>query len=78
MKVETPALPRLEPALDGGAFVRAVVVEDEMDIEIRRHFFLQLIEELDELFAAMAGQTGTDDLAIQDVEGGKKCCRSSC
>jgi len=41
--VEAAAFLGLEPTLDGGAFVGAVVVENEMDIEFRRHFIFQLV-----------------------------------
>src|SRR5438874_6106726 len=73
MEVKATALPGLEPALDGGTFVRAVIVENEMNIEVLRHLLLHLIEELDKLLAAMARQATADDLAVQDVEGSEKC-----
>jgi hypothetical protein len=76
MEMKTLAFPRLEPTLDGGALVSAVVVQDEMDIKVRGHFLLQLIEKLDELLATMPPQTAADDLAIEDVEGGKQRRRS--
>jgi hypothetical protein len=47
MKVETAAFHGLEPTLDSGAFVGAVVVENETDIEFRGHFLFRLIEEFD-------------------------------
>jgi hypothetical protein len=40
MKVEATALPGPKPALDGGALMSAVVVENEVNIEFLRHFFL--------------------------------------
>ena len=52
--VETVAFPGFEPALDGCAFVCAVVVENEMDVEFRRDLLFELIEKLDELFTPMA------------------------
>jgi hypothetical protein len=75
-KWKTAASLWFEPVLNGGAFVGAVVVEDEMDVEIRRHLLFHLVEEPDQLFAAMARQATADDLAIQDVEGGKQGSRS--
>src|SRR5580658_2394251 len=70
--MEAAALFGLEPALNLGALVGAVVVENEMDVEFRRHLFFQLIQESDELLAAMARQATADDLAIQDIEGGEQ------
>src|SRR5579864_2732817 len=72
MEVETVALSGLEPALDLGALVSAVVVQNEMDVEFRRHLLFQLIEKPGELLAAMARQATADDLAVEDVEGGEQ------
>jgi len=62
--LEPVALPRFEPALDCSAFVRAVVVQDEMDGECRGHLLFELIEELEELLTPMASEATADDLAI--------------
>ena len=72
MEVKTMAFPRLEPTLDGGALMGAVVVQNEMDIEFRGYFLFELIEKLDELFATMARQAVANHLAVEDVEGGKQ------
>ena len=72
VEVETVALPGFEPTLDSSAFVRAVVVENEMDVEFRSDFLLELIEKLDELFTPMARQATANYLAVEDVEGGKR------
>jgi hypothetical protein len=66
------ALPGFEPALDGCALVRAVVVENEMDVKVRRRLLFELIEKLDELFTTMARQAVANDLAVEDVEGCKQ------
>ncbi len=60
-----------EPVLDGGAFVGAVVVEDEMDVEIRGHLLFQLVE-VNELFAAVARQATADDLAIRILKAANR------
>ena len=58
--------------LDCGALVRAVVVQDKMDVEFRGHFPFQLVEKPDEFLAAIARQATADHTAIQDVEAGKQ------
>jgi hypothetical protein len=72
VEVKAAAFPGLESTLDRDAFVRAVVVQNEMDIEFRGYFLFELIEKLDELLAAMARQATANDLAIEDVAGGKQ------
>src|SRR5260370_34604529 len=73
MEVKTAAFLGLEPTLHGGALVGAVVVENEVEVEFRGYLLFQLMEEFDELLAAMARQATADDLAIEDIEGGKQC-----
>ena len=72
VEVEPPSLLGLEPALDGRTLMGAVVVENEMDIQLRWHLPFQLIEELNELPAAMARQATADHPAVQNIEGGKQ------
>lgn len=72
MEVKPAALLGFEPTLHGDALVGAVVVENEVEIEFRGHLLVQLVEEFDELFAAMARQATTNDLAIEDIEGGQQ------
>ncbi len=43
-----------QPALNGGSFMSAVVVEDHMDGNARGHFGINLVEELAELQRPMA------------------------
>ena len=73
MEVKTAALLGLEPTLHGGVLVGAVVVENEVNVEFRGHLLFQWMEEFDELFATMARHATTDDLAIEDIDGGKQC-----
>ena len=70
--MEAEAFFGLEPTLNLGALVSAVVVENEMDIEFRGNLFLQLIQESDELLATMTWLATADDLPIEDIEGGKQ------
>src|ERR1017187_2130445 len=72
MEVKAAAFQGLEPTLHGGALVGAVVVENEVEVEFRGYLLFQWMEESDELFAAMARQATTDDLAVEDIEGGKQ------
>src|SRR6266545_4387956 len=56
-----------EPIADQLGLVARGVVHDNVDIEISRHIFLNLIEELAELACAMARHAFCDDLADLDV-----------
>jgi hypothetical protein len=72
VEVKPVTLLRFEPTLDGCALMRAVVVHHEVDVEIRRHFLFQLIQEAKKLSAAMTRQTTADGLPIQNMEGSKE------
>jgi hypothetical protein len=63
--MKTAALARPEPALDRRAVVRGVVIQNEVDVEIRGPFSFQLVEELDEILTAMAKQAAADRLPVQ-------------
>ncbi len=76
MEVESPPLLRLQPALHLGALMGAVVVHDQMDFLIGREVLFQVIEEFDELPAAMPILAGADHLAIQYVESGEQSRRA--
>src|SRR5579884_849651 len=76
MEVEPFPLPGLQPPLHLGAFVGAVVVQDEMHFPISRKFRLQVIEESDKFPAAMTILAGADDLAVEDIERGEQSCRA--
>src|SRR5208282_3794623 len=71
--METAAPLGLEPTLDLGALVGAVIVENEMDFEFRRHLLFQLIQEANKLLAAMARQATADDFSVENIEGCKQC-----
>ena len=72
MEVETTTFGRLEPALHGRTLMRTVVVENEMQLDIRGHVLLQLREEFEELRAPVARQTRADHFPIQDIERRKQ------
>ena len=70
-----PRMP-LEPGFNPRMFVRAVVIHDQMEIESRRCFAVDLLEEADELLVSMARHTVADHLAIEHAESSKQSCRS--
>ena len=43
-----------QPALDAGVLVDAVVVDDEVDVEVRGHVGVDVLEEAQELLVAMS------------------------
>ena len=71
VKMEAPSLARLQPSLNSRALMSRVVVHDEVYVLIRWHLSFQMVEKLDELFGAMAGQTTTDHSSIENVERGE-------
>ncbi len=72
VKVEAAALFAFPPALHLRAFVGAVVIQDEVHLQIRRHFLFQLVKKPNEFPPPMTRQTASDDLPVQDVESRKK------
>ena len=50
----------------------AVVIQDQVDFQIRGYRLLQLAEEDHKLAASMPGQALTDDFAGEDVKGSKQ------
>ena len=72
MKVESAPAFWLEPALDLGALVCAVVIHDQVDFLIGGKVSLQVVEKTDEFPAAVAVLAGPDHLAVENIEGGKQ------
>ena len=58
-----------EPALDPGVLVGAVVVDDEVDVQVRRHAGVDVPEEAQELLVAVTRLALGEDLAGGDIEG---------
>src|SRR5687767_6067741 len=52
-----------EPGLDARVFVRAVVVGDEVQVQIGRRLSIDLLEELDPLLMTMPRHAPGDELA---------------
>ena len=63
---------RRQPAIDRRMLVRAVVVHDQMNIEIGRHTGVHALEKAQILLVAMAALADGQDLAGGDVQGGKE------
>jgi len=62
----------LEPGDALGMFVRAIVVEDDMDHLACRHLVLDGIEKADELLVTVLLHTAADDRAIENVESSEQ------
>ena len=72
VKEEAIALLRLQPALDIGAFMRAVVVHNEVDLLLSRQMLFEMIQETHKVAAAMAFLARADHFPIEDIERGKQ------
>ena len=66
MKVETRML--FQPCFDPGMVVRAVVVQNHVDGQLRGHGAVDLAQELPEFDVPMSRITGADDLPFQHVQ----------
>ena len=70
--MHVPARALGEPIADQFGFVCAVVVHDDVNLEVGRHIALDLVEELAELAGAVAGHALADDGAGLHIERGKQ------
>jgi hypothetical protein len=61
-----------EPASDSRRVERAVVVEDQMDVQVARNAPIDRLEEAPELLAAMSPMTLANHFTGGDVEGRKQ------
>jgi len=61
-----------KPPADARRFVRPVVVENEMDVELGRHARVDCLEELQELLTAMSPMALTNDFSRGDIERRKE------
>src|SRR5216684_6382262 len=71
-EVQLAARIALEPAFHRVGLVRAVVVEDEVQVEMGRGLAQELPQEGQELLGAVTGQAFADDLATCHVESGEQ------
>jgi len=72
VELEATSPPRLEPALNPCTLMGAVVIHDQVDFLIGRELSLQVVEKPDELPAAVTILAGSDDLAVENIEGRKQ------
>lgn len=75
-QMNVPVRPFGEEGADRSGLVRGVVVHHEMNVEVAWHDAIDLAQEAQELFGAMARIALADDLARGDVERGKQRCRA--
>ena len=63
VEIEVAVLSGFEPPLYGGALVCAVVVQNDVHVQVGRDLLLHLVEKLPELFAAMTTCLGSSNPA---------------
>ena len=61
-----------QPDLHLGRLVGGVVIENQMHVTLGGHGLVDLAQEFQELFCAMAGHAIADDLARFHIEGSEK------
>jgi hypothetical protein len=66
--VDVKARAGSQPAPDARGLVRAVVVEDEMDVQLVGHLRFNGLQASEELLTAMASMTLADDGPGRDIE----------
>ena len=71
-EVDVVAGPVGQPALDAGMLVGGMVVDDEVDVEVRGHVGIDVLEEAQELLVARARPALGEDPAGGDVQGGEE------
>ena len=71
-EMDMVAGPSGEPALDLGMLVGAVVVDVEVDVEVRGHVGLDVLEEAHELLMPMPWLALGDNLTGGHVQGGRR------
>ena len=64
--------PSSEPALDFDVFMGAVIVHDEVDIEVRGHVGVDVLQEAEELLMTVPSLALGEHLAGGHVEGGEE------
>ena len=73
MQVE--ARPRSQPLPDLGVLVRRIVVQHEVDVQLRRHLPVDQPQERQELLVTVPLPALPEHLSSGDVQGGR-CCGS--
>ena len=62
----------LEPALNSWMFMRAVVVHDDMQLQVAGELLVQSFKELQELLMPVSGVAMSDHLALRHLKCGKQ------
>ena len=70
--MEMVAGPVGEPVLDAGVLVGAIVVDDEVDVEVRRHVGIDVLEEAQELLVAVSRPALGEDPAGGNIQGSEE------
>jgi len=61
-----------QPGFYSGMLMRAIIINDQMQLPFRRGLGIDLFQKTDELLMTMPRHTITDDFAIQQIQGGEK------
>ena len=61
-----------EPTLNSRVFVRAIVVHDDVQLQIASELFVQSFKELQELLMPMPGVAMSNHFALRHLECGKQ------
>src|SRR5579864_1486322 len=59
------------PSFDPWMFMRAVIVEDEMQLQLRRRFLVDLLHKSQELLMPMTSLAAFQNRAFEHIQGGK-------
>ena len=70
-KVEVKPRMATEPGVHAGMFVRAIMVDDEMQIQLPRGGAIDCLQEPDKFLVPMARHTVADHRAVEHAEGGE-------
>src|SRR6516164_9234608 len=70
--MEMEALMPRQPGADFGMLVGGVIVNDQMHVLLSPGLAVDRIEKADELLMPVAAHALTDDLAVEDIEGGEQ------
>ena len=70
--MEMEALMPRQPGTDFGMLVGGVIVNDQMHVLLSPGLAVDRIEKADELLMPVAAHALTDDLAVEDIEGGEQ------
>ena len=65
-----------QPRVDAGMFVRPLVVDDEVQVQIEWRLDVDELEKPNKLLMPVARQAVADDLAVEHAEGREKGCGS--